>query len=420
MPDSTTVSMDDGYHFQHALNYSTLGHVRFTGTDWDVMQADNVKNYVLGEEREAWLRAQDEKHAQGAVYVTSSFHLDPKEYWTGTQGLGLFLGRLLHLNYWNTWSLGRFTGLLAYALIGFFAIRRLKTGKMVLASALMIPSAVFLASNYSYDPSVTAGAAMSFSYWMAQWQEKEEKIRPSDLACMLVPLLFACISKAIYFPLYVLFFFLPRTKFRDRKHALAVRAWIAAAILMVIGYILLPFAFSSGEGDSRAAGDIDTFRQLSYILSNPLEYARTIWHFMKDYVNLNGFSGPISFFGYMGHTPNTVIYLLVMTVAAFTDQHEENLQPSPWVRGMGMLIVLGTCILMITSMYLYFTPVGAQWVGGCQPRYLIPLMYPGMALVGSGKVCNRMRPALYHGLLFAVMAFVGFSAVMAGCVSYYG
>ena len=73
------------------------------------------------------------------------------------------------------WSLGRFTGLTAYAIIGYFAIRRLKSGKMILAMALMMPSSVFLAVNYSYDPGVIAGILISCAYWIAQWQEREKK-----------------------------------------------------------------------------------------------------------------------------------------------------------------------------------------------------------------------------------------------------
>ena len=125
LQDMTGISLDDGYHFQHALNYSTLGHVRFTGAEWDAMQRDKYVEYNL-EKLEAIVKAQDEKYNAGAVYVTTGFHLRTREEWMATYGLGLFLGRVLHLRFWDMWSLGRFTGLLAYTLIGYFAIRRLK------------------------------------------------------------------------------------------------------------------------------------------------------------------------------------------------------------------------------------------------------------------------------------------------------
>ena len=49
LPDTTGVSMDDGFHAQHALNYSTLGHVRFTPAEWAVMQPDQSCDYELKE-----------------------------------------------------------------------------------------------------------------------------------------------------------------------------------------------------------------------------------------------------------------------------------------------------------------------------------------------------------------------------------
>ena len=54
-----------------------------------------------------------------------------------------------------------------------------------------------------------------------------------------------------------------------------------------------------------------------------------------------------------------------------------------------------------------------------QPRYLVPLVYPSLALLGSDRILNRISPAVYHGLLFAAMAFVGFNGVLVTCIEYY-
>lgn len=418
LPDASRVALDDGFHFQHAMNYSTLGHVRFTGAEWDSMQEYNRRENHL-ELRDAFLAEQDEKYARGAVFATTGFHMDPKEYWMGTQGLGLFLGRVLGLRFWDIWSLGRFTGLAAYALIGFFAIRRLRSGKMILALALMTPSSVFLAANYSYDPGVIIGIALSFSYWVAQWQERDRKLKNSDVAVMLAGMLTACYAKAIYFPILLIFLFLPKSKFRDRKHRRNYTLLILAAVVLVMLYILVPMSRSGGQGDDRAVGDVNTFGQVQFILSHPLDYALILWHNLEEYLDFNDKWEALSSFGYMGAGTSMTLIMMILAVAAFTDQTEEGLLPPAGVRALGQGILFGTLLLMMTSMYVWFSEVGSESFDGVQGRYLIPFIYPAMSLMGSNRTRNRVNPALYNGLLFAFMLFAAFSGVINTCIEVY-
>ena len=418
LPDSTGVSMDDGYHSQHAINYSMLGHMRLTRAEWELMQPDYEKSYRLGEWDEMH-RAQDELYLKGAYYVTSGFHLNPKEYWMAAHGVGLFLGRTLHLSYWVTWSLGRFTGLLVYAIIGFFAIRRLKSGKMVLALAWMLPSAVSLAVNYSYDAGVIAGIWLSFAFWLAQWQEPKKKIRNSDIAVILLGVFFACFAKQIYFPVYLIFLLLPRSKFRDRRHRRIYTGLIVLAMGLVMANILLPLGASGGQADTRADSSADTFAQISYILHNPLDYAGKLLRYLQEYLDLNRMDGPLLNYGYQGDSKNTSMCMLVLAVSAFTDQREEGLQPAWQARLVGLALLFGTVALMATAMYAWFSEVGSAYFHGMQPRYLVPVIYPALALMGCNDLRNRINPAAYNGVLFALMTFIGFNGVLITCIEYY-
>ena len=418
LQDVTRVSLDDGYHFQHALNYSSLGRVRFTGAEWDAMQEENQREYNLAR-REAFLAAQDEKYNAGAVYVTTGFHLSVKEGWMATYGLGLFLGRVLGLRFFDIWSLGRFTGLLAYALVGFFAIRRLKSGKIILALTLMIPSCVFLASNYSYDPGVIGGITLSCSYWVAQWQERDQRLKMKDVAVMLAGMLLACYVKAIYFPIFLLFLCVPESKFRDRRQRRAYRIVILLAMALVMLHILLPMGRSGGQGDSRGEGNVNTFGQVQFILSQPLAYAEILWHFLQKYLDPNNMGALVSSYGYQGGGDNTILILVILALAAFTDAPAETLQPHPGVRVFGEVLLFGALALRVTSMYVWFTEVGSTEIAGMQARYMIPYLYPAMALMGSGRARNRGRQGLYNGLMLAGMFFAGVSGLLSTCVEYY-
>ena len=78
-----------------------------------------------------------------------------------------------------------------------------------------------------------------------------------------------------------------------------------------------------------------------------------------------------------------------------------------------------TLCLMATSMYAWFSEVGQSFIGGMQPRYLIPLIYPSLALMGSNRFRNHANGTVYNGVLFAGMTYVGMTGIFFSCIEYY-
>ncbi len=69
--------------------------------------------------------------------------------------LGLWLGRLLSLPLLTCFALGRLFNLFAYVVVTAIAILYIPKWKSLIATVALLPYAVYLASNYSYDPWVT-------------------------------------------------------------------------------------------------------------------------------------------------------------------------------------------------------------------------------------------------------------------------
>ena len=194
---------------------------------------------------------------------------------------------------------------------------------------------------------------------------------------------------------------------------------ILLAMVLVMLYILLPMGSSGGEGDSRAEGEVNTLAQIRYIMQNPLTYLGTLWHFLRDYLDPNNMGGLVCAYGYQGGGDNTVLVLILLALVTFTDAPAEELQPRPAIKMAGELILFGALVLMVTSMYAWFTAVGAPVIDGMQPRYMIPYMYPAMALMGSGRTRNRGKQGFYNGVMLAFMFFAGVSGMLATLVEYY-
>ena len=70
---------------------------------------------------------------------------------------------------------------------------------------------------------------------------------------------------------------------------------------------------------------------------------------------------------------------------------------------MGILLLSFASIFLVAlALYVSFTPVGLNWVNGCQTRYLEPLLFP----VLIGLFWNRAHSNAVEGFLMGVLIFL--------------
>ena len=89
------------------------------------------------------------------------------------------------------------------------------------------------------------------------------------------------------------------------------------------------------------------------------------------------------------------------------------------MRVLWMFVLFGTACLVATSMYIAFTPVGMGTINGCQPRYMLPLFFPAMMLLGVMGTDNQANRTIYNGVVFALIGYVGFTSVLYNFVNLY-
>ena len=420
-PDTTTISWDDGFHYMSANKYSYLGQTRLTDQENVVLTAWAERNYDLNS-LDGWHKQQDELYRQGVATVAQGLP-NPKNFWSLFSGIGLYAARVLGFPFHRMWETGRLFNLLAYAIIGYFAIRRLKSGKMILAAVLLIPECVFLASNYSYDPGVTGFLALGLSYCFAEWQEPEKKLTAFNSCVILGSLFLGSYTKGVYFPVFLIPMFLPKEKFENRKWR-RIFFFAAAVVMLYVMYdVASPFLGGNATGatDTRGGSDVDAGRQMQFIFANPLYYTGVLLRSLWTVIGPEYADGFLTYYAYLGKMPNQYLYLVLLAVVAFTDKSEADRELGRHVRmrGFFQFLLFGIACLVGTSMYVVFTKVGAYWIEGFQFRYVLPVVYPAMMLLGSGRIRNETNRTAYNGILFAVIGYVNFTAVLSGVMSLY-
>ena len=334
----------------------------------------------------------------------------------------MFVARVIGLPFHQMWQTGRLFGLLAYAVIGYFAIRRLKSGKVILAGTLLIPECVFLASNYSYDPGVTVLLALGLSYCFAEWQEPGKKLTLFNACVILISLFLGSWTKGVYFPVLLIPMCLPKDKFRSRAWRRGFLIAASLILLYLIYDVASPFLGSSATSYTDTRGsDSDAGLQIQYILADPVRYTGVLLQSLWTVIGPESANGLLTHFGYLGLMPNYYLYLILLAVITFTDKSAADTELSRRVgtRGFFQLLLFGIVCLIGTSMYVVYTPVGADGIAGFQCRYILPVLYPAMKLMGSGRIRNDMNPSLYNGIMFAAIGYVNFVAVLYGVMYTY-
>ncbi|MEI8343336.1 MAG: DUF2142 domain-containing protein [Candidatus Moraniibacteriota bacterium] len=323
--------------------------------------------------------------------------------------IGLAVGNLLRLPFHIIFNLGRWFNLLAYAVVIFFAIRKLKSGKMIMSVIALFPTAIFLASNYTYDSWVTAFTMLGLAYLFSELQQPEKKISISHITIMVGAFVIGIGPKAIYFPLMFLLFLIGRSKFESEKEFHKF-LWVSVfSISFVAGSFVLPF-FISGEGSGGARGkfDVDTSRQIQFILAQPFEYAKILVNFLKDYVNPLNASGFTNFFAYLGMTKGFYVVLALISIVTLADKNRYDKQTSNWKIKMSVISVyFVTAALISSALYLSFTEVGKNTIDGVQPRYLIPLVFPLLFVLGyCFNIKDKLNKNIFNLIIFCIMAII--------------
>ena len=313
----------------------------------------------------------------------------------------------------------RLANLLTYAFIVYSGIRKLKSGAYIFSAVCLLPTALFLASTCNYDFWLTAWVAYGLCTVLSVLQTPDRKFTASELAHILIAFFLACGPKAIYFFMLTPLLFLPKERFASPLHVKRFRRWTLITMGVIVLFLLIPMlVLPGGYTDVRGGAGVDSMGQIKFILSNPFRYAGILFQFLGEYVSLVSLNHGSCFFAYLGgpHAFFGTVAGFLLLYCAFTDRREGDCyEGMTRTRVMGLLTCLGQVVLVATSLYVGFTPVGLGTINGCQFRYLFPIFLPFFFfLVPKGIKCKINER--FQGMF--VFTGLGLNVLLTLCTIY--
>lgn len=384
-PGNVGLSWDDQIHYDYAVKLSNVGNDMRAYSDQiiDEYVYSIRPNYGRGWQKSSY-EIIDTLEKERCYVENQGVHWNAFQTWVPyiPNAAGMILARGLGMPYHLQLILGRWMNILLLAVLCYFAMRKLKNGKIVVLLMALIPTNIFIASNYTYDTWMIGWIVLSFSLFMGELQERDSKITWKSMITIAGAMFLAIIPKMVYFPMILLVLFMPKRKFASRRQQFGYYAIIFGGIFLL--FLLLyvnTFGGSSGGGavsDARGGENVNGDMQIDYIKNNFRQFTQTIYLFLRDYLNpIKNGGGYLTFLAYVANEIKVSYTVIIWTIAAGAIFHHEDDARIPWWYRIGTICMyVGIGIVCSVSMYIIFTEVGAGQVAGCQPRYLLPVLFP--------------------------------------------
>lgn len=438
LPAVTAISPDDQIHYDRALTLSFLGDTYFSSGDslmvavpWvhlGVVDFDSLSSWIsecnaLGAECR-----QDGSWIQGAMFtspVSDSVLSNCSSIAYIPSAFGLFLARLFCLSVSTGVILGRTCNLLMYVTIFTIAAYTAPRYKTIFCLVGLLPTGLYLAANFSYDPWVTQWLALGFALVLKYSFGSRVEFNYSNLCVVLLVFVIGLCGKAVYFPVllivFVLVYILRSKQLNSCLGYRAITPLVTIAVIVIVLSFVAPLLFpaaGASDGDMRGGTGVSSSGQIAYILANPFDYFVTLAKFCLAYlspvasdaytVNYTYMGYPVYYYKWLSAVP----FVLLLVFSLYGQREASCQKTSVMVVQLALTVIcLISVALVATALYLSFTPVGYGWINGCQPRYLMPLIVPMLICICLGREdAGHWVPALI--LFFGLSIIADYSCIV--------
>ena len=431
-PASNLFSWDDDVHYGRAVSLSYITEVEMTASDrmlthnlyveegftasasFDRVPIDMEATWIQDEIDRLYdeLNSNNNSSTASMVPGISSDVLSLSVVGYIPSAFGIWLGRLLHLPFVAIYALGRVFNLFAYCSVCYWAIKIIPTKKTLFCILALLPTSLFMAANYAYDPWVNSFTLLGLAIFVTQL------IKCTSLNWKVLALSQACFfigfgPKAVYFPIMGVMLMLlwnGSGKEPARSRGVAI-ACVAALILLLSFLIPLFFPVPGDIGDMRGGSEVNSGMQLSFILASPFRYITILVEFLlNEYLPVSSLEGAFTNFAYLGSLNALVpaatgLMTLGLAVVAILDSDSMSARLISWRNAAWALVIICCTLgLVCTSLYISFTAVGSETISGVQARYILPLIPVFFLFVFNFKIDSGIPKRTFSTVSVGCMA----------------
>lgn len=328
--------------------------------------------------------------------------------------IGISIGRLFRLPAFLVIWLGRLTSFGIYTILAWYSIRISKKYKGLIFCLCTMSSLMLFATAITADTLLNMAAILLLAICLHYREDGVERVKIRDILLMMLSVVTIASEKyMIYTPILLLFFLIPKECFGTRK-----KWWIVLGSALVLTFIaggqqlILLKAFPYVEVRRE---NVDVGGQIHYVLAAKRKALSTL---------LGNYRESLGSYYLIRQLPITVTQtipgaallgilstLLVAVSALFSGEPKMKVSVRAITAAAGILLSGVVSLLIIASLYVGYTAVGADYVDGVQPRYFFPVV-TGFAFVLT-RLAPQIRMEEHEGALYTVYAGAALLSLIA-------
>ncbi|MEG1300986.1 MAG: DUF2142 domain-containing protein [Erysipelotrichaceae bacterium] len=379
IPNTTFYSFDDETHFKYAYSLLDFGSTSWSTSSQQMLSAtpfpfDCINSFEDYQMQDKYL---NDNHKDIISTTNSGKFISYNKVAYIPSAVFVKVAKIIGLPFTVMFKFGKLANLLFYSFMIYFAIKITSKGKLFFAFLGLLPTNLWLASNYSLDPIIFGCLALGVALFIKEIMEKDKVLSFNNMVVFILIMIFGILPKAIYAPLILLPLLFSSNKFNDKKQEKNFKFGIILIFLVLISSFVLPAILSPSQtGDFRVQGTSQV-GQLSNILNNPVGYISIFFNNAGvQFLDKLFGAQTLGNFAYLGEVNCYLnfISMLCLLILSFVEFSGNNYKLDNKKR---ISIFILTCIiigLIWTSLYIDYNPVGSLVINGVQGRYFVPLL----------------------------------------------
>lgn len=323
------------------------------------------------------------------------------------QAIGIFIARVLHLGPAWYFYLGRLLNLLLYAFMVYYAVKLIPFYKVSLFLASTMPMLVYISSSFNQDALLYGASALLVAYYVRLYTCEDNNITWRKMLGIIGCVALMCLSKVPYAIFGVLFFIIPRKKYKDKKTYIMSYGAILTYALIGIGW----FLYTQTMGIAIALPNLDAKRQFVFMLNNPSISLRIM--LVEIVTHFKWYFESMFYFGWFTKNISYLSTFYFPIFIAFIVLDKGALEIKKYHKVMISILSIFVILMVALSMYLTWTYTGRLNILGIQGRYFAPLfmLLPIILTVKRDKNYNIKNFEL-NGAFFSLIMLLSSSILL--------
>ena len=305
--------------------------------------------------------------------------------------IGIFVARIMGLTALGAHYACRIANLLFFCICAYFALKMSGKFRTIMFTIMALPLTAFIYASCNTDSFLFRLMFLMFSTVLG---DKFDNMKAAIFAICFAVLSVHKISYIVFLPLL---FCVKKENWQVKiKNKNISKIWFAIISIVVFAILyqgmgLYVSMFSNYGVIERPMSDSDPMRQLMFIIKNPFRYAAVFFDTLKNN-SFFLFSGGL--LGWLDVTLPIINYLTPVIVILAVLKQAEVFDK----RDMNKTIVFFICSILtygvvMTGLYLSWTPVTLPQIIGLQMRYMIPAFMGFCMVLGQYFSTRTIRNA---------------------------